>query len=141
MSALAFAGITALWAWIVRDDPFYAVTRLLGLQLPLLTAFYLTVMPVTGLIVGRWRYLASGAGNARSWLAKVFARSLHFLYSHILLVLFTTAMVTDYFLGWNIDERVRALDDRLFDIASRFAPWLSAYLAGFNVGRASAASP
>ena len=134
-SALIFAGITALWAWIVRDDPYYSMTELLGLTLPVATVFYLTVMPGLGFIAGRWRYQADGARGAGAWLAKVFARSLHFLYAHILIVLFTAAMALDHFLGWNIDNAVRDIDDGIFDIASRFAPWVSAYLAGFNLGR------
>ena len=44
-------------------------------------------------------------------------------------------MAFDYYLGWNIDSAVREIDDSIFDIASRFAPWVSAYLAGFNLGR------
>jgi hypothetical protein len=47
-------------------------------------------------------------------------------------------MISDYFFGFNIDENIKRLDDRMFDMASRFAPWLSAYLAGFNLGRAAA---
>jgi|GEM_PF-4293831 len=134
-SALIFSGITALWAWIVRDDPYYSMTDLLGLTLPVATVFYLTVMPGLGFIAGRWRYQADGARGGGAWIAKVLARSFHFLYSHILIVLFTVAMASNHFIGWNMDNAVRDIDDGIFDIASRFAPWVSAYLAGFNLGR------
>ncbi|MEL7489609.1 MAG: hypothetical protein AAGJ73_02730 [Pseudomonadota bacterium] len=138
-SALVFSAITALWAWIVRDDPYYAMTQLLGLTLPVATVVYLTVMPGLGFIAGRWRYQADGARGAGAWVAKVFARSLHFLYAHILIVLFTLAMAVDHFLGWNLDQAVQDIDDGMFDIAARFSPWVSAYLAGFNLGRVWAA--
>ena len=137
-SALIFAGITALWAQIVREDPYYAMTTLLGLTLPVATVFYLTVMPLIGFVGGRWRYETSADERENSWFAKIFARTVHFLYSHLLLALFTAAMVVEHFFGLNIDETVRRIDDNMFDMASRFAPWLSAYLAGFNVGRALA---
>lgn len=136
-SALIFAGITALWAFVVREDPYYAMTELLGLRLPVATVFYLTVMPLFGFFAGRWRY--ETAEDARSsWIANFFARSVHFLYSHLLIALFTAAMISDYFFGLNIDDNIKRIDDRMFDMASRFAPWLSAYLAGFNLGRAAA---
>lgn len=134
-SALAFSGITALWAWIVRDDPYYAMTQLLGLTLPVATVLYLTIMPALGFIAGRWRYQADGARGAGAWAAKVFARSFHFLYAHILIVLFTLAMAVDHFFGWNMDQAVKDIDDSMFDVAARFSPWVSAYLAGFNLGR------
>ena len=133
-SALIFAGITALWAWIVREDPYYAMTSLLGLKLPAATAFYLSVMPIVGFIGGRWRYETSVEGRESSWLAKTFARTIHFLYSHLLLALFTAAMISEYFFGVNIDDAVKRIDDNMFDMASRFAPWLAA----FNIGRALA---
>lgn len=138
-SALAFAGVTALWAWLVRDDPYYAMTELFGFNLPVATVFYLTLMPLAGLVVGRWRYDESGAKGVAAYLMKSLARSAHFFYSHLLIVLFTAAMLADKFLGLNIDESVRQIDDSLFDIASRFAPWLAAYLAGYNLGRATRA--
>lgn len=135
-SAAAFAAITALWAVIVRDDPYYAMTQLLGLSLPIATVFYVTVMPLAGFIAGRWRYHIANEGGAPSWLAKLVARVVHFLYTHLLIALFTAAMITDYFFGWNIDASIKQLDNDMFEAASRFAPWLSAYLAGFNLGRA-----
>ena len=135
-SAIAFTGITALWAWIVRDDPYYSMTELLGLSLPVATLFYLTLMPLLGFTIGRWQYQRDSVrGNGANWIAKQLARLFHFLYSHILIVLFTVAMVVDYFFGWNMDTAIRNIDDGLFDIAQRFAPWLSAYLAGYNLGR------
>jgi uncharacterized membrane protein len=134
-SAFIFAGITALWAYIVREDPYYQMTQLLGLRLPVATVIYLTVLPLLGFLVGRWRYESSDEAE-RSFLAKVAARSVHFIYSHLLIALFTAAMISDYFFGFNIDENIKRIDDRMFDAASRFAPWLSAYLAGFNLGRA-----
>lgn len=138
-SAIAFAGVTALWAWLVREDPYYAMTQLFGFTLPFATVFYLTLMPLTGLVVGRWRYDETGARGVAGYFSKALARGAHFLYAHLLLVLFTAAMMADTLLGLNIDDSVRQLDDRLFDIASRFAPWLSAYLAGYNFGRAVSA--
>ncbi|MEQ1930447.1 MAG: hypothetical protein ABL957_07925 [Parvularculaceae bacterium] len=135
-SALIFAGITGLWAYVVREDPYYGTTQLLGLKLPVATVFYLTLMPLFGFAGGRWRYETAEAGS--SFVAKFFARSVHFLYSHLLIALFTAAMISDYFFGFNIDENIKRIDDRMFDMASRFAPWLSAYLAGFNLGRAAA---
>ena len=139
-TAIVFSGITALWAWIVRDDPYYSMTNLLGLKLPLATVFYVTVMPALGFVAGRWRYQADGAAGAGAWLAKVAARSLHFLYTHILIVLFTIAMAVDHFFGWNMDNAIRQIDDGIFDIAARFSPWVAAYLAGFNIGRVWAAN-
>ena len=135
-SAAIFAGITALWAYLVREDPYYQMTQLLGLRLPVATVFYVTVLPLFGFLAGRWRYETSEADS--SWLAKFFARIVHFTYSHLLIALFTAAMISDYFFGFNIDENIKRIDDRMFDMASRFAPWLSAYLAGFNLGRAAA---
>ncbi|MEL7488898.1 MAG: hypothetical protein AAGJ87_17005, partial [Pseudomonadota bacterium] len=118
---------------------YYAMTQLLGLRLPVATVFYVTVMPALGFILGRWRYQADGARGAGAWIAKAAARGFHFLYAHLLIVLFTLAMAVNYFFGWNMDSAVEEIDDNLFDIASRFAPWLAAYLAGFNLGRVWAA--
>lgn len=137
-SAVIFAAITALWAWLVREDPYYAMTMLLGLKLPVATVFYLTVMPLMGFAGGRWRYETSAEVRESSWLAKLFARMIHFLYSHLLLALFTAAMIIEHFFGLNVDDAIRRIDDNMFDMASRFAPWLAAYLAGFNIGRALA---
>ncbi|MEM6414514.1 MAG: hypothetical protein AAF720_07635 [Pseudomonadota bacterium] len=133
-SFFAFGAITALWAFVVRGDDFYGTMPVFGAVLPVTTITYLLTMPVFGFIAGKWRYEAP---TSPFWLGKAFARSLNFIYSHLLIVLFTAAMVTQSFLGWNIDDAVREIDDRLFDIASRFAPWLAAYLAGFNLGRAT----
>ncbi|MCB2113045.1 MAG: hypothetical protein KDD85_05790 [Parvularculaceae bacterium] len=135
-SAFVFAGITALWAVIVRDDPYYRLTDLFGVRVPSMLIAYLVLMPLAGLIVGRWRYQARHRGGAAGYMVKLGARVVQFTYVHLLIVLFTLAMATDYFLGLNIDEQVRTLDDRLFDLAARFAPWLAAYLTGFNLGRA-----
>ena len=96
VSALVFTGITALWAWIVRDDPYYSMTSLLGLTLPVATVFYLSIMPGLGFIAGRWRYQADGAKGFGGWIAKVFARTLHFLYTHVLIALFTAAMARSF---------------------------------------------
>lgn len=136
-SGLIFAGMTALWAIVVRDDPYYRVAPVLGVQLPLTMLAYLVVMPVIGLFVGLWRYDRRHHGGAFSFGGKLIARGVHFTYAHSLLVLFTVAMATDYFLGLNLDEQVKAIDDRFFDVAARFAPWLASYLAGFNFGRAT----
>ncbi|MEZ5895130.1 MAG: hypothetical protein R3C51_01900 [Parvularculaceae bacterium] len=137
-SAAVFAAITAAWAFIVRADPYYQWTDLFGFRLPISTVIYLVVMPVVGFVLGRWRYQRRHAGAAGpGFLAKLVARAVQFVYAHSLLVLFTAAMMTDYFLGLNIDDQVRSIDDGMFDLGARFAPWLSAYLAGFNLGRAS----
>ena len=50
-------------------------------------------------------------------------------------------MATDYFFNLNIDAQIRSIDDRMFDLAARFAPWLAAYLTGFNLGRAMRRGP
>lgn len=136
-SALIFAGFTALWAVIVRNDPYYRLVDVLGARVPLTMLIYLVAMPFAGFLIGRWRYEAAHHGAAPGYLGKVIARAVHFAYAHSLLVIFTVAMATDYFLGINIDEQIRRLDDRMFDLAARFAPWLAAYLAGFNLGRAT----
>ncbi len=137
-SAAVFAAITAAWAFIVRADPYYQWTELFGFRLPISTVIYLVVMPIIGFVLGRWRYQRRHAGAAGpGLLAKLAARAVQFVYAHSLLVLFTAAMMTDYFLGLNIDDQVRSIDDRMFDLGARFAPWLSAYLAGFNLGRAA----
>lgn len=136
-SALIFAGFTALWAVIVRNDPYYRLVDVLGARVPLTMLIYLVAMPFAGFLIGRWRYEAAHHGAAPGYLGKVVARGVHFVYAHSLLVIFTVAMATDYFLGMNIDEQIRRLDDRMFDLAARFAPWLAAYLAGFNLGRAT----
>lgn len=137
-SALIFAGVTALWAFIVRDDPFYRLTDLFGVRVPAMLAVYLGVMPVAGFIVGRWRYDRGRGGFAR-FAAKLGARALHFTYAHSLIVLFTAAMLAETWLGLELDDQVKQFDDRMFDFAARFAPWLAAYLTGFNFGRASVA--
>ena len=140
-SALVFAGITALWAWIVRDDPYYRMTEIFGITLPVATVFYLVFIPALGLMMGRWRYDPTEHGSGVAGvLSKALVRAGHFAYSHLLIVLFTAAMLTDRLLALNIDDVVQTIDDNLFDLGSRFAPWLSAYLAGFNVGRASTSS-
>ena len=135
LSALAFIAMTALWAYIVRNDPYYSSVTVFGVTLPVKTAGYLTVLPLVGFIVGRWRYRAAPRRAALPSLAAGVAGILHFLYSHILIVLFTAAVAVRTFLGWDMDAAVRSIDDRLFDIAARFAPWVSAYLAGFSIGR------
>ena len=135
-SALVFITITALWALIVRDDPYYRLTDLFGVRVPAILLAYLFFMPLFGFVVGRWRYQSPHRGGALGALAKASARAIQFTYVHLLIVLFTIAMATDMFLGLNIDDKVRQVDDRLFDVAARFAPWLAAYLAGFNLGRA-----
>ncbi len=136
VSALAFAGITALWAFIVRDDPFYQFVEISGVRLPLTTLVYLIAMPLLGLAIGGWRYDRLHSGGAIGFAGKLVARAAHFIYAHSLLVLFTVAMMTDHFFGVNIDDSVESLDDGAFELAARFAPWLAAYLAGFNLGRA-----
>lgn len=136
-SAAAFAGITALWAWIVQDDPYYRMTELFGFDLPIATVFYLTFMPALGVMLGRWRYDETQQLGGAGMVGRAFARAGHFLYSHLLIVLFTVAMLSDRVLAVNIDDAVQQFDDELFRLGSRFAPWLSAYLAGFNIGRAS----
>lgn len=140
-SALAFAGITALWAVIVRNDPYYRVTDLFGARVPATMIAYLVLMPLAGFLIGRWRYQAPHKGGVAGYAGKLFARFVHFTYVHLLIVLFTVAMATDYFLGLNIDEQIKTIDDRMFDLAARFAPWLAAYLTGFNLGRAIRGAP
>jgi hypothetical protein len=135
-SGLIFAGVTALWAFIVRDDPYYRLTDLFGARVPATMIAYLVLMPLAGFIVGRWRY-DRGAGGAARFTAKLGARALHFTYAHSLIVLFTAAMLAETWLGLNLDEQVKNFDDRMFDLAARFAPWLAAYLAGYNFGRAT----
>lgn len=136
-SALVFAGFTALWAVIVRNDPYYRLVDVFGARLPATMIAYLVFAPLLGFFIGRWRYHDRHQGGAAGYLGKLGARVIHFTYVHLLIVLFTVAMATDYFLGLNIDQQVRQLDDRMFDLAARFAPWLAAYLAGFNLGRAT----
>lgn len=135
-SAVVFAAITAAWAFIVRSDPYYRLVDIFGARLPLTMLFFVVLMPLAGLSIGLWRYEARHEGGALGYMGKLFARIVHFTYVHLLIVLFTVAMLTDQFLGLNIDQQVRSLDDRMFDLAARFAPWLAAYLAGFNLGRA-----
>lgn len=136
-SAVAFSIITALWAVIVRDDPYYRLTDLFGMRIPAILLAYALFMPLIGFIVGRWRYHLPHRGRLPGLVLKSSARIIQFTYVHLLIVLFTVAMATDTFFGLNIDDQVRRVDDRLFDVAARFAPWLAAYLAGFNLGRAS----
>ncbi|MFN3961148.1 MAG: hypothetical protein ACK4NP_14740, partial [Parvularculaceae bacterium] len=135
-SGLIFAGITALWAFIVRDDPYYRLTDLFGARVPAMLIAYLALMPLAGFFVGRWRY-DRGAGGLGRFAAKLGARALHFTYAHSLIVLFTAAMIAETWFGLNLDDQVRSIDDRLFDLAARFAPWLAAYLTGYNFGRAT----
>lgn len=137
-SGLIFAGFTALWAFIVRDDPYYRLTDLFGARVPATMIAYLVLMPLAGFVIGRWRY-DRGAGPLTRLAAKLGARALHFTYAHSLIVLFTAAMLAETWLGLNVDEQVKKVDDRMFDLAARFAPWLAAYLTGYNFGRATAA--
>lgn len=141
MSALVFAGITALWAVIVRSDPYYRLIEFLGARVPAAMIAYLALMPLAGFLIGRWRYDGRHAGGGVGYAGKLVARFIHFTYVHLLMVLFTVAMATDYFLGLNIDDQIRKIDDRMFDIAARFAPWLAAYLTGYNLGRAMRRAP
>lgn len=136
LSALVFAGFAALWAFVVRDDPFYHATQVFGVRAPVMMLVYLVGAPLVGFVIGLWRYDRRHHGGVFSFAGKLIARGVHFTYAHFLLVLFTIAMATDYFLGLNLDAQVKAIDDRAFDVAARFAPWLAAYLAGFNIGRA-----
>ncbi|MEL6213885.1 MAG: hypothetical protein AAFQ96_09895, partial [Pseudomonadota bacterium] len=115
VSALAFIAMTALWAYIVRNDPYYSSVQVFGVTLPVKTAGYLTILPLTGYIIGRWRYRSAPRRAALPALASALAGVLHFLYSHILLVLFTGAVAVRTFVGWDMDEAVRSIDDRLFD--------------------------
>ncbi|MDZ7628238.1 MAG: hypothetical protein U5J99_07485 [Parvularculaceae bacterium] len=137
-SGLIFAGVTALWAFVVREDPYYRLTDLFGARVPAMMIAYLALMPLMGFIIGRWRY-DQGRGGFTSFAAKLGARALHFTYAHSLIVLFTAAMLAEAWLGLNLDDQVKRFDDRTFDLAARFAPWLAAYLAGYNFGRASVA--
>jgi hypothetical protein len=134
-SALIFIGLTALFAVIVRDDPFYR-SPLFGLPAPAAAVSFLILMPLAGFLIGHWRYDRRHHGGSLAFAGKLIARGVHFTYAHFLIVLFAVAAATDYFLGLNLDEQVKAIDDRSFDFAARFAPWLCAYLAGFNLGRA-----
>lgn len=136
-SALIFAAMTALWAFVVKEDPYYRLAPVLGVRVPVTLLAFLVAMPLAGFLIGFWRYDRRHHGGAFSFAGKLIARGVHFTYAHLLLVMFTVAMTTDYFLGLNLDDQVRAIDDRSFDIAARFAPWLAAYLAGFNFGRAA----
>lgn len=135
-SALIFAGVTALWTLIVRDDPYYRLTDLFGARVPAMLIAYLALMPLAGFVVGRWRYDRGRGGFAR-FAAKLGARALHFTYAHSLIVLFTAAMLAETWLGLQLDDQVKKFDDRMFDFAARFAPWLAAYLTGYNFGRAT----
>ena len=137
-SGLIFAGVTALWAFIVRDDPFYRLTDLFGVRVPAMLAVYLGLMPLAGFLIGRWRY-DRGRGGLAGFTAKLGARALHFTYAHSLIVLFTAAMLAETWLGLDLDDQVKRFDDRMFDLAARFAPWVAAYLAGYNFGRATVA--
>ncbi len=134
-SALVFAGITGLWAVIVRNDPYYRLIDFFGARVPATMIAYLVLMPLAGFVIGRWRYDRRHHGGAAGYAGKLIARIVHFTYVHLLIVLFTVAMATDYFLGLNIDDQIKRVDDRMFDLAARFAPWLAAYLTGFNLGR------
>lgn len=134
-SALIFIGLTALFAIIVRDDPFYR-SPVLGLPAPAAAISFLVFMPLAGFAIGLWRYDRRHHGGGFAFAGKLIARGVHFTYAHFLVVLFAVAAATEYFLGLNLDEQVKAIDDRSFDLAARFAPWLCAYLAGFNLGRA-----
>lgn len=135
-SALIFAGVTALWAFIVRDDPFYRLTDIFGARVPAMLAVYLGLMPLAGFTIGRWRY-DRGRGGFAGFTAKLGARALHFTYAHSLIVLFTAAMLAETWLGLDLDNQVKQFDDRMFDVAARFAPWVAAYLTGYNFGRAT----
>ncbi len=137
-SGLIFAGVTALWAFIVRDDPYYRLTDLFGARVPAMMIAYIALMPLAGFFIGRWRY-DRGAGGLTRFAAKLGARALHFTYAHSLIVLFTAAMLAETWFGLNVDDQIKKFDDRMFDLAARFAPWLAAYLAGYNFGRASVA--
>lgn len=140
-SALVFAGITGLWAVIVRNDPYYRLIDFFGARVPATMIAYLVLMPLAGVLIGRWRYDGRHSGGAAGYAGKLLARIVHFTYVHLLIVLFTVAMATDYFFNLNIDTQIRSIDDRMFDVAARFAPWLAAYLTGFNLGRAMRRAP
>ncbi len=137
-SALIFGAVTALWTFIVRDDPYYRLTDLFGARVPAMLIAYLALMPLAGFVIGRWRYDRGRGGIAR-FAAKLGARALHFTYAHSLIVLFTAAMLAETWLGLQLDDQVKKFDDRMFDFAARFAPWLAAYLTGYNFGRATVA--
>jgi hypothetical protein len=133
-SAGAFAAITAAWALMTRDDVFYGDVAIGGVAVPATMIAYLLAMPLFGFLIGRWRY-DHHEGASASLLPKLAARSVHFVYSHLLLVLFTAAMAAEVVFGANLDAQVKAIDAGAFDLAERFTPWLAAYLAGFNLGR------
>lgn len=135
-SAVVFALITALWAAIVRNDPFYRLVDVSGVRVPLTMAAYLVAMPLAGFLLGSWRFERAHNGGAIGYAGKLVARAVHFIYAHFLIVLFTLAMAADRFFGLNVDSQIKGLDDGMFDLAARFAPWLAAYLAGFNIKRA-----
>jgi hypothetical protein len=133
-SAGAFAAITAAWALMTRDDVFYGDVDIGGFAIPATMIAYLVAMPLVGFLVGRWRY-EHHDGASPALLPKLGARAVHFVYAHLLLVLFTAAMAAEAVFGANLDAQVRAIDAGAFDLAERFTPWLAAYLTGFNLGR------
>lgn len=134
-SFFAFSAITALWVFLVRSDDFYTATQVFGLAIPATTVFYLLTMPAIGFFAGQWRFYQD-AQSAGTLVTRSIARLLQFFYAHILIVLFTAAMVSRAIFDINIDGWIQEIDDSFFVLASRFAPWLAAYLAGFNLGRA-----
>ena len=133
-SAGAFAAITAAWALMTRDDVFYGDVEIGGFAIPATMIAYLVAMPLVGFLVGRWRY-EHHDGAVPALLPKLGARAVHFVYAHLLLVLFTAAMAAETIFGANLDAQVKAIDAGAFDLAERFTPWLAAYLTGFNLGR------
>ncbi|MBI1393015.1 MAG: hypothetical protein GC152_09775 [Alphaproteobacteria bacterium] len=139
-SAAAFAGITGLWAYVTKDDQFYAMRDLFGVNLPATTLSYLGTMPVIGYLMGRWRFETPDGRGIVALAGKLAARAMNFTYSHLLIVLFTAAMASKAYFGWDLNAVVQAIDDQMFDLASRYAPWLAAYLGGFNLGRANGLS-
>ncbi|MFZ5617857.1 MAG: hypothetical protein ACOZAA_11125, partial [Pseudomonadota bacterium] len=50
-SAAVFAGATALWAVIVRDDPYYRLIDIGGTRVPLTMLTYLLAMPFAGFLI------------------------------------------------------------------------------------------
>lgn len=131
-SAFCFALLAAVWAVMVRDDPYYRATNVFGAHLPAALILSVTAAPVAGFAFGRWRY-----DRPLSLIGAIFAapaRLAQAVYAHALLVAMTVAAIAVFANGATLAGASPPLDTTAL---VRWAPWIAAYVAGFNLGRAA----
>jgi hypothetical protein len=135
-AALVFAGLTALFAYVGRSDLYLGAVELAGARFSIALLIALAAAPLFGLLIGAWRYDKAHAGGAIGLAAKLIARAIQFGYVHFLLLATAIALIAALALDVDL-EATAAHSADWFSAVLRAAPWLTAYLMGFTLGRAA----